>query len=139
MKKLLIGLLCAAALACISAPARADSGLFFVQTATVNASGAVTVATFTATARNPVKHWALQVKGVGAAASSWDVRVEGSLDGVNFSPVPLAANVTGNGDGAIVGSSTAAATVPVTFARVVIKAVSLGSATGLTVSALGSQ
>jgi len=46
---------------------------------------------------NPCRDYAIQVKGTGGAPTTWDVRLEGSLDGVNFSQIIAHTNVSGDG------------------------------------------
>ena len=135
MRKIIAGLLLLTGGALFCAPAQADSDPYVVTQSTVGASGAVTLSATNVT-QHPMKFFALQVKGVGAAASSWDVRLDGSLDGTNF--WPLVWNGTPDGDGAIKGSTfTWAPTVA--YLRTRIVAVTLGSATGLTVNALATD
>lgn len=43
------------------------------------------------------KHFGLQVVGTGAAATTWDVRLEGSMDNVNFTQIVAHTQVTGDG------------------------------------------
>ena len=136
MRKLIAGLaLLVAGLACIAAPARADSDPYMVTASTVQAGAAVTISTINAS-QHPMKHFALQVKGVDAAASAWDVRLEGSLDGTNFWPIVW--NGTPDGDGTVKGS-TWTWTPPIPYLRTRIVAVTLGSATGLTVKMLATD
>ena len=47
------------------------------------------------TALQPVKHFGLQVKGTGAAATAWNIILEGSLDGTNYTQI-LQHATTGN-------------------------------------------
>ena len=135
MKRLLAGLFLLAGAVAFCGPAHADSDPYVVLQGTVGASGAVVVSTSNVT-QHPVKHFALQVKGVGAAATAWDVRLEGSLDGKNFWPIIW--NGTPDGDGTIKGSTWTWAP-PVAYFRTRIVAVTLGSATGLTVNALATD
>ena len=136
MRKLIAGLaLLVAGLACIAAPARADSDPYVVTQTTVGASGAVIIST-TNVSQHPVKHFALQVNGVGAAATAWDVRLDGSLDGTNFWTIVW--HGTPDADGTIKGS-TWTWSPPVSYMRVRIVSSTLGSATGLTVRALATD
>ncbi len=80
----------------------------------------------------PLKYYSLQVKGTGASATTWDVRLEGSLDNVNFSQLIQHTNVTG--DGAVLWLGTAAASF---YIRSRCAAVALGSATNIVVTLVG--
>jgi hypothetical protein len=82
----------------------------------------------------PLKHYSVQVKGTGAAASAWEVRLEASLDGVNFSQVLQ--HITSTGDGAILWATTPA---PSLYFRSRCVSVTLGSATNLIVTILGVE
>jgi hypothetical protein len=135
MNKIMAALLLALGLACIAAPARADSEPYFITFSTVNSSAVNVISTATSS-QHPLKFFALQVKGVGAAATSWDVRIEGSLDGSNFTPIVW--HTASDGDGAVKGS-TATFVTPYPIIRVKTNALSLGSATGITIKTLGSQ
>ena len=96
--------------------------------------------TFTATGNgavleakdNPFKYFSVQVKGTGAAATSWTVALQGSLDGVNFTDL-----VTHNAnDGSVVFSS---GVMSVAYIRVNVTALNLGSATDIVVHSLAMQ
>ena len=99
--------------------------------------------TFTATGNGatvdksaaPVKKFGLQVKGTGAAPTSWDVKLEGSLDGTNFSEV--LDHATGIGDGAIMWSGVLDS--PCLYFRSRVAALSLGTATDIVVTILGME
>lgn len=84
------------------------------------------------TTAQPFKAYALQVKGTGAAATSWDVRLEGSLDGTNWQQI-LQHNAT---DGSVVWSN--ANVMPCTYIRTRCAAVTLGGATNIVAKAIGS-
>ena len=45
----------------------------------------------------PLKFFALQVTTTGAAMTSWDVRLEGSLDNTSFTQIALHTNIVGSG------------------------------------------
>jgi hypothetical protein len=136
MKRLLVAVLLAAGAVLCAAPARADSEPYYVTASTVQASGAFTISTITA-AQHPLKFYSLQVKGVGAAASAWNVSIDGSLDGVNFYTILSHIN-TGAADGQVITSSASAA-MPMLYIRAKLNSVTLGSATGLTVKMLATQ
>lgn len=95
---------------------------------TYTGTGAGTIISLT---DNPTKVHAIQVKGTGAAATSWTVLLEGSLDGVNFSTV-LTHNAT---DGSTVFSGTALNACK--YIRSNCTALSLGSASNIVVTILG--
>jgi len=97
-------------------------------TYTVPANG-VTINASTA----PVKSFTIQVTGTGAAATSWDVRLEGSLDNVNFTQILQHTNVTG--DSAVLYSG--ATLYPNLYFRSRCAGVVLGSATNIVVTILG--
>jgi hypothetical protein len=71
--------------------------------------------------------FSLQVKGTGASATSWDVRLEGSLDGVSYTP--LIQHTENSADGSIISSGTNQ--MLVRYLRVNVADVTLGPATNL--------
>lgn len=76
---------------------------------------------------HPYATYAIQVKGVAGAASSWSVTLEGSLDGVNYTTIATH-NAT---DGSTVWETTGK---PTLFVRPNVGALTLGgSATSITV------
>ena len=77
--------------------------------------------------------FAVMVKGTGAAATSWTVVLEGSLDNVNFSEI--CSHTTTDGNAAIVWSGVIP--FPVLYFRVRVSALVLGSATNINVFHLG--
>lgn len=97
--------------------------------------------TFTATGNgvtvdrttSPLDAYAVQVKGTGAAATTWDVRLEGSLDGTNFSQILQHTTTTGDGAVVWIGASTA----PSLYFRSRVAGLVLGSATNIVVTILG--
>ncbi len=80
------------------------------------------------------KNFAIQVVGTGAAATSWTVVLEGSIDNVNFDTILTHTNVTGNGK--MVWS--AANNYPVNFFRSRCTAVVLGTATNIKAWIMGT-
>jgi len=84
----------------------------------------------------PVKCHAIQVKGTGAVADAWDVRLEGSLDNVNFTQILQHINGT-NTDGEVVFSGAALA--PSLYFRSRVETITLGSATNVVVTVLGTE
>lgn len=136
MKRLLVA---AAVLACLgfARPARADSDAYFLQIASVTSS-AVVVATGAAHA--PLKFFSLQVVGRGAAPSSWVVNLEGSLDGLYYTKIMEHASGDGDANASVKSSTTPASGIfPVSYIRANVKSLSLGSATGIAVTAIGIQ
>jgi len=87
---------------------------------TVNASSA------------PVKSFSMVVKGTGAAATSWTVVLEGSLNNVNFTTLLTHSNTDGDG---VLKSTTSNS--PVLYYRTRCTAVTLGSATNIVTTILG--
>jgi hypothetical protein len=73
----------------------------------------------------------LQVKGVGAAPTSWSVTLEGSLDDANWTVLATHA--------ATDGSIVSVVDKPVLHLRVNVGALSLGSATAITVIAASAE
>ena len=82
------------------------------------------------------KQWlGVQVKGTGAAATAWTVNLQASLDGTNYSTV-LSHTNTDDTDGSIVWISTPA---PTLYFRSNVSALTLGSATNIVVTIVGSR
>jgi hypothetical protein len=77
--------------------------------------------------------YGLQVKGTGAAPTSWSVTLDGSLDRVNWTTLITHANGA-NADGATVWDT---AGKPCLFYRVNVASLTLGSATDVKISAIG--
>lgn len=74
----------------------------------------------------PFATYAISVKGTGAAATSWTVLLEGSVDGVNWTTIATH-NAT---DGSLVWDTAGKPTV---FVRANVTALTLGPATDITV------
>lgn len=81
----------------------------------------------------PVKSFSIAVKGTGTSATTWNIVLEGSLDGVNFTSILTHTNTTG--DGVTLSSGTAKS--PCLYFRSRVTALSLGSATNVVVTILG--
>lgn len=81
----------------------------------------------------PVKDFSIEVKGTGAAATSWTVALEGSNDGMNWTTIVSHSNTDGD------GVTKALANFPVLYFRSHCTALSLGSATNIVVTTLGMQ
>lgn len=78
----------------------------------------------------PFATYAVEVKGTGAAPTSWTVTLQGSLDGVNWTTICTHTNTT-NSDGDTVWDTNGK---PVLFLRVDVSALALGSATDIAVT-----
>lgn len=81
----------------------------------------------------PVSRFSVSVKGTGAAATIWDVRLEGSLDNTNFTQILQHTTTTGDGVALYIGSLTA----PSLYFRSRCAGLTLGSATNIVVTILG--
>lgn len=103
---------------------------FSTRSDTFTTTGSGVLVTVTTT---PLKAFSIQVKGTGTPATTWDIRLEGSLDGLNFSQILQHTNVTG--DGAVVWSGTLFA--PSLYFRSRVAGLSLGTATNVVVTILG--
>lgn len=79
--------------------------------------------------------YTIQVKGVGAGATAWTVALEGSNDGVNWSSI--ISHGTADVDGTVKNSG--ATPIGTLWVRVNVSALTLGSATGITISVFGVQ
>ncbi len=77
---------------------------------------------------NGVASLAIQVKGVGAAPTSWTIVLEGSLDGVNYTTI-LTHNNTDLSDGEVFW--TGAVLYPCRYFRARVTALTLGGATSV--------
>lgn len=76
------------------------------------------------------KH-AIQLKGVGAAPSSWSVTLEGSLDDTNWTVLATHSSTD--------GSTVVVVDKPVLHVRVNVGSLTLGSATAITVIAASAE
>lgn len=135
MKRLFLAAGLLAALILSPSSAKADSDVFFIRIA--SAVTAAVVNSTQAAVAHPLKYYALQVKGSTGTATAWDVRLEGSLDGLNFSQIM--GHQTSDGDG-VMKVSTGTIPFPVLYMRVRTNALTLGSsASVINVTAIGSQ
>jgi hypothetical protein len=100
-----------------------------VDTYTVAANG-VTVAL-----ARPLSNFSIQCKGTGAAPTTWDIRLEGSLDGTNFSEILRHRNAVGDGN----VLSTGALRNPILFFRSRAQAITLGGASDIVTTILGME
>lgn len=82
-----------------------------------------------------VKSYSIQVKGTGAAATAWDVDLEGSLDGVNFTQILNHTTTTGDGKILFSGSNI----YPAYYIRPKVNSLTLGSASNIVVEILGTD
>lgn len=105
---------------------------FATRSDTFGAAGNGTTVVATST---PYKAFSVQVKGTGAAPTSWDVRLEGSLDNSNFTAILT--HTTTTGDGVVLYSGAALA--PSLYVRSRCAAVTLGGASNIVVTILGTQ
>ncbi len=97
-------------------------------------TGTTSGVTITATS-NPFKAYSIQLVGQGTAASLWDVRLEGSLDGSNFDQILQHTNTTGDGKVVFSGSLVA----PSLYFRSRCAGLTLGTATSVLVTIVGIQ
>jgi hypothetical protein len=81
----------------------------------------------------PIARFGLQIKGTGAAATAWDVVLEGSLDGINFSTILEHTSLVG--DGQIMWSGPLDS--PCLYFRSRVVSLTLGSATNIVATILG--
>jgi len=89
----------------------------------------------TVTPSSASQSYALQVTGTGATATTWDVRLEASLDGVTFTTILTHTNVTGDGVTIFSGASLS----PATRFRSRVAGLVLGGATNIVVQILGQH
>lgn len=117
---------------------RADTGIGYVSFGgSVSTNTPVVISTQTGTTHLPMKYYALQVKASTGAASAWDIRLEGSLDGANWTGIM--SHSTPDGDG-VMKVSTSPVVFPATYLRVRLNSLTFGSsATSLAAKALGIQ
>lgn len=85
------------------------------------------------TSTSPLKSFTISVKGTGASATTWDIRLEGSLDNVNFTQILQHTNTTGDGVPLFSGSNF----YPSLYFRSRVSGLVLGSATNVVVTILG--
>ena len=103
---------------------------FSTRTDTYTATGSGTTVNVSTA---PTKSYSISVKGTGAAATTWDVRLEGSLDNVNFTQILQHTNVTGDGIIQYAGATLS----PSLYFRSRVAGLTLGSATNIVVTILG--
>lgn len=87
-----------------------------------------------ATTNRSPKYFAVQVAGTDGTPTAWDARLEGSIDGVNFTQIM--AHTQADGHKLIKWGGSLA--FPVTHFRVRVLGLTLGPATNIVVTALGS-
>jgi hypothetical protein len=80
-----------------------------------------------------VKSYSIMVKGVAVEANNWNVVLEGSLNGVDFTTILIHKKSTGNG----VLLATETVLIPSLFFRSRVTALNLGAATSINVTILG--
>src|SRR3990167_4927755 len=103
--------------------------IFGTDTYTVAGNGAVI---FTA---HVASRFSIQVVGTAAAATAWNVRLEGGLDGVNFTTILTHTDITGDG----VMLFSGATQYPARYIRSRCVSLTLGSATDIVVYICGVQ
>jgi hypothetical protein len=79
----------------------------------------------------PFYQYTLQVKGQGGTLTSWDARIEGSIDGANWTQIAQQ-NTTD-------GATVFVVDKPAPLVRVNLAALSLGTATSIDVLAVASN
>lgn len=84
---------------------------------------------------SPLRTFSIQVTGTPASATSWDVRLEGSLDGTNFTELMRHTEATGNGQDLFSGTNLQ----PILYLRSRCAALVLAPATSIAVIILGVQ
>ena len=99
-------------------------------TYTVAANGTTVTAT-----SSPYKAYAIQVTGTGAAATAWDVRLEGSLNGTTFTQILQ--HTTTTGDTVVLYSGALQA--PSLYMRSRCAGITLGGATNVVAVITGIQ
>lgn len=82
---------------------------------------------------NPLKNFSIQVKSTGTTATAWDMRLEGSLDGTNFSQI--IAHTNADTDGFVKFASNS----PILYFRSRCAGITLGLATNIVVTILGTN
>lgn len=112
----------------LALPSRADT--FRTRSDTYTTTGNGTAVNATA---YPLPLFGLQVKGTGAAATTWDIRLEGSMDNVNFTQILQHTNTIGDGLSQYSGSLFS----PSLYFRSRCAGLVLGSATNVVVTILG--
>ena len=82
----------------------------------------------------PMRSFAIQVTGTGAAATSWTVVLEGSLDGTTYTTILTHTGTVDSNGGTHWGDAVA---TPILYFRSRCTAVTLGSATNIIAVVLG--
>jgi hypothetical protein len=85
------------------------------------------------TVRYPSRTYSIEVKSKGGVATAWTVVLEGSLDGVNFTPILT--HSTADGDGTT--KTTLANLFPMLFYHSRVTSLTLAPATSITVTIVG--
>jgi len=84
---------------------------------------------------SPMVTWTLQVKGDPVAATLWEVVLEGSVDGINFSDILKHTTLTGDGINLFSGTTLFLAK----YYRVNVTTLTLGGASNIVASVVGKQ
>lgn len=85
---------------------------------------------------NPCTNFSVQVKGTGATATLWDVRIEGSNDNVNFTQIIAHTNADADGQTKPLAPGTFTS-FPCLYFRARCAGLTLGGATNIVVTILG--
>jgi hypothetical protein len=112
----------------VRTPEQAPPAVFFEQVSTV-------VGASTGRKVNGYSTWALQVAGIGAVATAWDIRLEGSCNG-GASYTQILAHTTATGHGVVVWSGSSRNTVD--MVRVNVVSLTLGGASSMRISIEGA-
>ena len=83
--------------------------------------------------RKAIRHFSIQVVGVGATATSWSVDLKCSLDGKNWTTIISHYTGVGNGETVFSGSTI----FPANYFKSEVTMLTLGSATAIEVFILG--
>lgn len=83
----------------------------------------------------PFKYFSMQVKGTGAVPTLWTAVLEGTIDMVNYTTILTHTQAIGDGVVLFLGALPS----PVLAYRARVVSLTLGSATNITVTILGTQ
>lgn len=86
------------------------------------------------TLSTPMKYFGIQLTGTGASATTWNVKLDGSLNGVTYTQ--LIQHTQADGDGATKWLASAS---PILYMRSRVSSLNLGGATNVVVTAVGVQ
>ena len=83
---------------------------------------------------NPLMHWTLVVSDVGGTTTSWSVQVLGSLDNLNWGLI-MAMHRSTHGEPGLIAT---ASRIALRWAKVEVTELTIGSATGIKLSLMGT-